>query len=375
MVFLQQRIGISNLVRSATFFQHAGVSIVYVFMPILAKNLTNSVFEVGITVATFFFAQIMSSLYFGRISDRCGKRLIFIQIGFIGSAIAFGLHYFADNSLYLLLARLGAGVASGMIVPAMLAYTYESGKDKSKVASIISFHALGWLAGIVAAGIANNEKTIFLISAGFFLTGLVITTKLPNYVTAREANAITTSNVIVKNKFLFLSLLLRHTGATSVWTILPLVLTETFHAKLYEVSMVYVANTATSFVLMNLMASKITMRNVTKFKIGVGLTVFVFLGMALMTSWWMAIPSMALVGITWAFLYIGGSIHLMENNPKSTSTGIFNSTISIANVIGPVIAGALAFYYNNITVIYFAVGICIIAFLVSLKVRDKSLVA
>lgn len=366
---MQQKIGVSNLVRGVTFFQHAGVSIVYVFMPILAKSLTNSVFEVGITIATFFFAQIMSSLYFGRFSDRHGKRLIFIQIGFIGSAVTFGLHYFADNSSYLLLARLGAGIASGMIVPTMLAYTYESGKDKTKVASIISFHALGWLAGIVAAGIVNNEKTIFLISAGFFLVGLAISSRLPNYTMPREAEKGTTRRVIAKNKYLFLSLLLRHIGATSVWTILPLVLTETLHAKLYEVSIVYVANTVTSFVLMNLMASKIKTKNITKFKIGVGLTVLVFLGMALMTSWWMAIPSMALVGITWAFLYIGGSIHLMENNPKSTSTGIFNSTISIANVIGPVIAGTLAFYYNNISVMYFAVGICIVAFLVSLKIK------
>ncbi|MDG7050358.1 MAG: hypothetical protein JRZ94_04060 [Nitrososphaerota archaeon] len=133
--------------------------------------------------------------------------------------------------------------------------------------------------------------------------------------------------------------------------------------------MVYVANTASAFVLMNLMGGKITTHNITKFKIGIGLTVLVFAGMAVMSDWWMAIPCMALVGVTWAFLYIGGSIHLMENNPKSTSTGVFNSTISIANVIGPVIAGAIAFWYGHVMVMYFAVVICIVAFLVSLKIK------
>ncbi|WP_268541645.1 MFS transporter [Candidatus Nitrosotenuis cloacae] len=362
-----QQIGVSNLVRGTTFFQHAGVSIVYVFMPILAQNLTTSIFEVGLTIASFFLAQILSSMYFGRISDVKGKRLIFIRIGFIGCAVMFGMHYVADNSFYLLLVRLGAGITSGMMVPAMLAYTYESGKDKSKVASIISFHALGWLAGIVAAGIANNEKTIFLISAGLFLAGLAFTARLPSYTIVREHGA--TKHVIAKNKFLFLSLLLRHIGATSVWTILPLVLTQTLGAKLYEVSIVYVANTAAAFILMNMMGTKIMTKNITKFKIGVGLTTFVFAGMAVMTEWWMAIPSMALVGVTWAFLYIGGSIHLMENNPKSTSTGVFNSTIAISNVIGPVIAGTIAFYYNYVSVMYFAVAICIVAFVVSLKVK------
>lgn len=366
---MQQKLGTNNLIRGATFFQHAGVSIVYVFMPILAQGLTTNIFEVGVTIASFFLAQILSSLYFGRISDASGRRLIFIKMGFIGCTLTFGLHYLADNSFYLLLARLGAGVTSGMMIPAMLAYTYESGKDKSKVASVISFHALGWLAGIVAAGVANNEKTIFLVSAALFLAGLAVCLRLPTYVATKETGAGLTKQVVSKNKYLFLSLLLRHIGATSVWTILPLILTQALGAKLYEVSMVYVANTASAFILMNLMGTKILTKNITKFKIGIGLTVFVFVGMVLMTEWWMAIPCMALVGVTWAFLYIGGSIHLMENNPKSTSTGIFNSTISIANVIGPVVAGAIAFYYNQTTVMYFAVGICVVAFLVSLKME------
>lgn len=364
-----QKLQTTNLIRSTTFFQHSGVSIVYVFMPILAQGLTTNIFEVGITVASFFFAQILASIYFGRVSDKKGKRLIFIQAGFIGCAITFGLHYLADTSMYLLLARLGAGITSGMMVPAMLAYTYESGKDKSKVASVISFHALGWLAGIVAAGIVNNEKTIFLISAGLFLTGLAFSSRLPNYTIPQETQIMTTKQVISKNKFLFLSLLLRHTGATAVWTILPLVLTQTLGAQLYEVSIVYVANTASAFILMNLMAGKINTKNVTKFKIGIGLTAFVFVGLAVISDWWMAIPAMALVGVTWAFLYIGGSIHLMENNPKSTSTGIFNSTIAIANVIGPVLAGTIAFYYNSVSVMYFAVILSIIAFAVSLRIN------
>ncbi len=120
---------------------------------------------------------------------------------------------------------------------------------------------------------------------------------------------------------------------------------------------------------MNLMGNRINIKNITNFKIGIGLSVLVFAGMAVMNSWWMAIPCMALVGITWAFLYIGGTIHLMENNPKSTSTGIFNSTVSVANVIGPVIAGVIGFWYNEMGVMYFAVGICVAAFLVSLKIK------
>ncbi|WP_420545953.1 MFS transporter [Nitrosopumilus sp.] len=364
-----QYLQVNNLVRSATFFQHAGISIVFVFMPIIAKGVTDSIFEIGLLVASFSFAQILSEIYFGRHSDKKGTRLKFIRIGFIGCAVTFGLHYFADDLTLLFLARIGAGIASGIMIPAMIAYAYEANIDRKKAATVLSFHALGWLAGIAAAGAANDLKLIFLISAASFVVGLVFTARLPNPTQEKELQPGTTKKVISKNKFLFLALLLRHIGAAAVWTILPIMLMERLGAELYQISVVYVANTLTAFVLMNLMASKINLTNITKFKIGIGGTTFVFVGLALITDWWMAMPFMSLVGATWAFLFIGGNFHLMENNPRSTSTGIFSSTLSISTVVGPVIAGAIAFTFDYVAVIYFAIGIIICAFVVSLKIR------
>ena len=143
-------------------------------------------------------------------SDRKAKRLLFIRAGFILCAITFGLHYFADNTTYLIIARLGAGIASGIMIPPMLAYAYEAGKGKSKVASVISFHALGWLAGIVAAGIANDEKLIFVVSSCFFIIGFLISLKLPKIQTEKIVEKGIIKKIIVKNKFLISSLLVRH---------------------------------------------------------------------------------------------------------------------------------------------------------------------
>jgi len=81
---------------------------------------------------------------------------------------------------------------------------------------------------------------------------------------------------------------------------------------------------------------------------------------------------MALVGGTWAFLFIGGNFHLMENNPRSTSTGIFSSTLSIATVVGPVIAGAIAILFGYVSVMYFAILIIVFAFVVSLKIKKEN---
>jgi len=366
-----KRDNLNNLVRGTTFFQHSGIAITFVFMPIIASGVAESIFEIGIIVAAFAFAQILTETYFGRMSDRKAKRLLFIRVGFILCALTFGLHYFADNTTYLIIARIGAGIASGIMIPPMLAYAYEAGKGKSKVASVISFHALGWLAGIVAAGIANDEKLIFVVSSGFFIIGFLLSLRLPKLQTEKIIGKGIIKKIIVKNKFLFSSLLIRHIGAAAAWTVLPIMLMEYFGAELYQVSIVYVANTLTAFLVMNLMSKRIQIQNITKYKIGIGMTVIVFLGLALITDWWMAWPFMAIVGCSWAFLFIGGNFHLMENNPRSTSTAIFSSTLAISTVIGPVIAGAIAYYTDYTMVMYFSIIVTLFAFIISSKMKSE----
>ena len=368
---MSQKVSLSNLVRGSTFFQHSGIAITFVFMPIIASGVADTVFEIGIIVAAFAFAQILTETYFGRMSDRKAKRLLFIRVGFILCALTFGLHYFADNTTYLLIARIGAGISSGIMIPPMLAYAYEAGKGKSKVASVISFHALGWLAGIVAAGFANDERLIFVISSGFFIIGFLISLKLPKLQTAKIVGKGIIKKIIVKNKFLFSSLLIRHVGAAAAWTILPIMLMEYFGAELYQVSIVYVANTLTAFLVMNLMSKRIQIQNITKYKIGIGMTVIVFVGLSMITDWWMAMPFMAIVGCSWAFLFIGGNFHLMENNPRSTSTAIFSSTLAISTVIGPVIAGAIAYYTDYTIVMYFSIIVTLLAFIISSKMQSE----
>ena len=366
-----KRDNLNNLVRGTTFFQHSGIAITFVFMPIIASGVAESIFEIGIIVAAFAFAQILTETYFGRMSDKKAKRLLFIRVGFILCALTFGLHYFADNTTYLIIARIGAGIASGIMIPPMLAYAYEAGKGKSKVASVISFHALGWLAGIVAAGIANDEKLIFVVSSGFFIIGFLLSLRLPKLQTEKIIGKGIIKKIIVKNKFLFSSLLIRHIGAAAAWTILPIMLMEYFGAELYQVSIVYVANTLTAFLVMNLMSKRIQIQNITKYKIGIGMTVIVFVGLALITDWWMAWPFMAIVGCSWAFLFIGGNFHLMENNPRSTSTAIFSSTLAISTVIGPVIAGAIAYYTDYTMVMYFSIIVTLFAFIISSKMKSE----
>ena len=61
----------------------------------------------------------------------------------------------------------------------------------------------------------------------------------------------------------------------------------------------------------------------------------------------------------------------MENNPRSTSTAIFSSTLAISTVIGPVIAGVIAYYTNYTVVMIFAVVVTLTAFIISTKMKSE----
>ncbi len=340
-------------------------------MPVLAKGVTESLIEIGLIVAAFSLSQMLSEVYFGRFSDRTGSRLPFIKVGFATCAAIMILHYFATDSLSLILARFGAGIAVGIMIPATMAYAFEMGKQKSKFASVVSFYALGWFVGIIAAGIANDDGMIFLASAGFFAAGFIISFKMPAMTSKKEITPNTTKKVFFRNTPLLTSLLVRHTAASSMWTIIPILLMEQMGAEFYHLSIVFVFNTLTSFVLMNIMEYRLKFSNVTKFQIGIGSTVFVFVGLAFITEWWMAIPFMTLIGLSWGFMYLGGNTHLMENNPKSTAAGMFNSILSIGTVIGPIIGGYIAFEYGYIPVLYFAIALTVCAFAVSARIPKK----
>lgn len=195
----------------------------------------------------------------------------------------------------------------------------------------------------LSRSLLEEGKVVFLIIAMMFSAGFVISARM-RHVNVAIQEDISTVQIFKRNKSIYTSLLLRHIGATAVFTVLPLMLLELAGNDYphFLVSIVYVVNMVTATGFMMLMSSRIKLSNTTSFKIGVIVSIIAFSGMIFISEWWHIMPFMFLVGVAWAFMYIGGTFHLMSNNPKSTSMGIFNSVLSIAQVIGPAMAAALA---------------------------------
>ena len=140
------------------------------------------------------------------------------------------------------------------------------------------------------------------------------------------------------------------------------------NAQLYHISIIYVINTGTAFILMNLMADRIRISDIRKIQLGLIGIVPPLVGYAFISEWWMAMPLMTMVGASWALLFVGGNFYLMERNAHSTSSGLFSSTISVATVIGPIVCGGIAAILGYQYVMYVAGAVASAGFLISLKI-------
>lgn len=100
----------------------------------------------GLIVSSFTVAQLVSAPFWGRISDRCGRRPVML-ITLTASALAYLLFGFADSLILLLLSRVVQGAGGGM-VGVIQAYVVDSVEPAQRA------RALGWLSASTNLGVA-----------------------------------------------------------------------------------------------------------------------------------------------------------------------------------------------------------------------------
>jgi multidrug resistance protein len=128
------------------FMDMVGVLMILPLLPFYAKNLGAGGFVVTLLVASFSLAQLLSAPFWGRVSDRYGRRPALL-IGLFASAIAYVVFAYADSLWLLFLSRLVQG-AGGGTVSVIQAYVADVTKPEDRAKS------LGWLSAVTNAGVA-----------------------------------------------------------------------------------------------------------------------------------------------------------------------------------------------------------------------------
>ncbi len=134
-----------SVLMATVFVDMVGFLIVHPLLPFYAESLGATATMVGLLVAIFAAAQLLSSPYWGRLSDRYGRRPLLIA-GLLISAAAFGLFGFATSIWMLFVFRFVQGVGGGT-VGVVQAYVSDAVPPDERA------KALGWITAATSAGV------------------------------------------------------------------------------------------------------------------------------------------------------------------------------------------------------------------------------
>jgi multidrug resistance protein len=140
------------------FVDMVGLLMVLPLLPFYAKALGGSGTVVGLLVSSFAIAQLVASPFWGRFSDRYGRRPALL-IGLTASAIAYVVFAYASSLWLLFISRIVQG-AGGGTVSVIQAYVADAVRPEDRA------KGLGWLSAATNAGVALGPLLGSLAMAG-----------------------------------------------------------------------------------------------------------------------------------------------------------------------------------------------------------------
>ncbi|MDD4496965.1 MAG: MFS transporter, partial [Methanosarcinaceae archaeon] len=136
-------------------------------------------------------------------------------------------------------------------------------------------------------------------------------------------------DTLFRNAGPYFSLFLRHTGAVSVWTVFPLYL-QGLGAIGFRIGFIYAINPGIQFLVMRRLDS---FRDERLILAGYLLSCSGFVSYFFALPYLYIIPGMFFIAFSWAFLYVGSTRLVIEQNlEKATAAGLINSMIGAAGV-------------------------------------------
>ncbi|MCH7865219.1 MAG: MFS transporter, partial [Proteobacteria bacterium] len=143
------------------FIDLVGFGIIIPLLPFYGEYYQATPFMVGLLMATYSFTQFIAAPFWGRLSDRVGRRPVLL-VSLAGATAAYVLLGFADTLWVLFTARAAGGAMAGNI-SAAFAYVSDvtSRKDRAKGMGVIgAAFGLGFIAGPAIGGILAGPDPV-----------------------------------------------------------------------------------------------------------------------------------------------------------------------------------------------------------------------
>lgn len=365
----------------AMFSSNLGMGIVAPLLSIYAKDLGASGFWIGLVMASYAIANIISTPLFGRISDRKGRKTILV-VGLLAYSLISVGYIFTSSLPLLCLVRLLHGAAGGMVLPIATAYigdvSPQGEEGKWMGYSSAAFYAgfgVGPLLGGVMSQYAGMTSAFSFMAGLNFLAFLIVLVFLPK-VERLQRREVTADSPNPSFKTVFHSRIINAlffyqiSGAISqgsFTTFLPILAT----ARGMSIAMVGIIISATISMmsLLGAVAGRIADRANKRLLI-IGGSYFIVLALLLMPHTSLFLVMLAL-GLT---LSLGAGV----SNPAiaalsvkegrkygmGTTMGIVNMGMNIGFAVGPIIEGEVVDLGQVNYAFYFGGGILVIGILV-----------
>jgi multidrug resistance protein len=127
------------------FVDMVGSSMIIPLIPFYATRMGADGLMIGLILASFSVAQLLSAPQWGRYSDRYGRRPA-ILLGLLVSVVAYIVFAYSESLLWLFISRFVQGIGAGT-VGVLQAYVADAMKEDERAKS------LGWLSAATSFGV------------------------------------------------------------------------------------------------------------------------------------------------------------------------------------------------------------------------------
>lgn len=370
------------LLYSSIFLIFLGISLVIPVMPSIMNELNISGAGVGYLTAAFAFTQLIFSPFTGRAADKFGRKII-IVIGlfiFAFSELLFGL---GKTIEVLFLSRMLGGMAGAFIMPAVTAFIVDITTNKNRARSLGYMTAainFGFIIGPGIGGVLAEIATRlpFFIAAVLGLISAVLSIFMLNEPekvteTAADKTEVTTSNfrkIFTPIFFIaFLVIFVSSFGLAAFESFFSLYFDRKLGFTPADIAIAIaggaIIGTFAQIVLFEPLTRRYGELNIIRVSI-IYTAILVFV-ITFLESYWgvMAIAFIIFIGFDLIRPAVTTFLSHIAGNNQGFAGGMNSFFTSLANVIGPVIAGIL-FDMNLDYPYYFSAIVLFIGFLITI---------
>jgi len=344
---------------AVVFLDMLGVNLIVPVQAYLIRQYDTNALTVGLLTVIYSAAQFVAAPVLGMISDRVGRRPVLL-ICLFGSAIGYLIFGIGGALWILFLSRLIDGITGGnlSVATAYIADVTPPGKRAQNFAMLGAAFGLGFLLGPAIGGVLGNINlalpafvacglSLLAMLVGFFVLpeSLTMPTRAANG--REDANPITAIltlfrlpglGLLLATMFIFLFAFGGMTSNISVFLI------EKFGVQPFQFAIVFVLAGIVNIIVQGGLIRILVPRFGEKQLATAGLAILAgsWLGMVNVPVMWMVylLAAVSAIGSALAMPTLNAlASNRVAQNQQGKLAGVSASLNSLANVIGPVLAG------------------------------------